>query len=161
MRKCKSGRLNGTAKRLLLQPKAALPLRFVWHNTLSAEPGPRRIAASGSALLAGSIKESMHMQNKNDPSVGERIREGRAKSGLSQLELAEKVNVSQPTISQWELGRQKPDSAQIEGLEAVLGGITKEGESSEQSLSAISIWLARAKCGSQWLPIWPGTQSIL
>jgi len=37
------------------------------------------------------------MQNKNDPSVGERIREGRAKSGLSQLELAEKVNVSQPT----------------------------------------------------------------
>lgn len=84
------------------------------------------------------------MQNRTDLSVGQRIRAGRAKSGLSQLELAEKVGVSQPTVSLWELSKQKPDSAQIERLEAVLGGITKEEESSEQSLPAISIWLARA-----------------
>ena len=76
------------------------------------------------------------MQNRTDLSVGQRIRAGRAKNGLSQLDLAEKVGVSQP--------KQKPDSAQIERLEAVLGGITKEEESSEQSLPAISIWLARA-----------------
>jgi transcriptional regulator with XRE-family HTH domain len=59
----------------------------------------------------------MHMQNKTEISLGQRIREGRAKSGLSQLELADKVGVSQPTASLWELGKQKPDPAQVKRLE--------------------------------------------
>ncbi len=66
------------------------------------------------------------------------------RSGLSQQELADKVGLSQPLISQWELGRSKPDAAQIAELEAVLGGITKEEDSSGQSLPVVSVWLARA-----------------
>jgi len=78
-----------------------------------------------------------------DQSLGDRIREGRLTSGLSQQELADKVRVSQPTVSLWELGRSRPDASQIEKLEAVLGVISREAEDPDQSVSPISIWLTR------------------
>jgi len=50
------------------------------------------------------------------------LKESRIKVGLSQNELAEKVAVTQATISNWEHGKGKPSSAQQETLKAVLVG---------------------------------------
>src|SRR5208283_4576012 len=68
----------------------------------------------------------------------------RINSGLSQKELAVKLGLTQPMISIWELGKSKPDRAQMDAIESILGGITKEEESSDQPLPAIATWLARA-----------------
>lgn len=56
-------------------------------------------------------------------SIGERIREERAKLGLSQEELAERLYVSRVTISHWETGKTLPD-VQSMMLLAQLCGIT-------------------------------------
>lgn len=79
-----------------------------------------------------------------EESIGEKIRTGRIKSGLSQQELAAKLIVSQPQISLWERGQSRPDHGQLEKLETVLGGITKEEESPDQSLPPVATWLARS-----------------
>lgn len=42
--------------------------------------------------------------------IGMRIRKYREKSGLSQKELAEKINVSNSRISNWEQGINRPDA---------------------------------------------------
>jgi transcriptional regulator with XRE-family HTH domain len=84
------------------------------------------------------------MAKNGEQSLGEKIKTGRIKSGISQQVLAGKLDVSQPLVSQWELGKAKPDKAQIEALESILGGITKEEDSPDQSLPPISIWLAGA-----------------
>lgn len=76
--------------------------------------------------------------------MAERIRAGRAKSGLLQQELAEKLGVTQPQISLWETNKQQPESDQIKRLQAVLGGITEDEPLTEQSLPPVAIWLARA-----------------
>lgn len=52
--------------------------------------------------------------------VGERIKEYRKLRGLSQVELAELIHVSQRTISSWEVGRTEPNMGAIEMLSAVL-----------------------------------------
>lgn len=83
------------------------------------------------------------MPRTNKDSLCERIRAGRAKSGLSQQELADKLGVSQPLVSLWERGKH-PDSEQIKRLQAVLGGITEDEPATEQSLPPVSIWLSRA-----------------
>ena len=83
------------------------------------------------------------MRKNGEQSIGERIKTARRNSGLSQQELAAKLDVSQPTVSIWELGKTKPDHAQIEAIESVLGGITKGEEFSDQPLPAIATWLAR------------------
>lgn len=41
--------------------------------------------------------------------LGERIRQNRIDKGLTQQDLAEMLNVSRPTISNWETGRSYPD----------------------------------------------------
>lgn len=41
-------------------------------------------------------------------SIGSRIREARKSRGISQKELAERVNVSQPTVANWEAGAHDP-----------------------------------------------------
>lgn len=54
-------------------------------------------------------------------SFGERMRRGRIKNAWSQSELAEKLTVTQGTISNWENGRGAPDRNQKARLREVLG----------------------------------------
>ncbi len=53
--------------------------------------------------------------------VGERIREHRAKMGLSQEELAQRALVSRPTLSHWETGRTLPDAQSLLILSQIFG----------------------------------------
>ena len=46
-------------------------------------------------------------------SLGEKIREQRKKAGLSQEQLAEKLNVSRQAITKWETGKGIPDVANL------------------------------------------------
>jgi transcriptional regulator with XRE-family HTH domain len=82
------------------------------------------------------------MAARDNADLAERIAASRSTSGLSQKELADKLSVSQPLISQFETGKAKPDARLLEKLEAVLGGITGEGVA-DQALPALSVWLAR------------------
>lgn len=53
--------------------------------------------------------------------TGKTIRELREKKKLTQKELAEKLMVSDKTVSKWETGRGLPDIGIIEDLAGVLG----------------------------------------
>jgi transcriptional regulator with XRE-family HTH domain len=75
--------------------------------------------------------------------IGKRIRDRRSTSGLSQLDLPDRLSVSQPLVSQWENGKAKPDPRQLEKLQEILGGITGEDEISDQTLPPIALWLSR------------------
>ncbi|MGN0569665.1 MAG: helix-turn-helix domain-containing protein [Candidatus Fimenecus sp.] len=57
----------------------------------------------------------------NNYITGSVIKKLREKQGLTQSGLAEKINVSDKTISKWETGKGLPDSALIEPLAAALG----------------------------------------
>ena len=50
----------------------------------------------------------------------------RKESGLTQMELARKLNVKQNTISNWENGKSKPDIITTTKLAEVLGVTTDE-----------------------------------
>ena len=45
----------------------------------------------------------------------------RHKKGLSQLELADKMYVTRPTVSRWESGNRLPDAVMLYRLSEVLG----------------------------------------
>lgn len=51
--------------------------------------------------------------------LGENILKLRKKSGLSQEELAEKLNVTRQTISNWELGETSPNPEQLKVLSKI------------------------------------------
>ena len=53
--------------------------------------------------------------------TGAVIRRIREKQGLTQLQLAEKINVSDKTVSKWETAKGFPDISLIESLAAALG----------------------------------------
>ena len=53
--------------------------------------------------------------------VGERIRENRARMGLSQEELEQRALVSRPTLSHWETGRTLPDAQSLLILSQIFG----------------------------------------
>lgn len=53
--------------------------------------------------------------------TGAMIKELREKQGLTQAQLAEKLSVSDKSISKWETGRGYPDISMIEPLAAALG----------------------------------------
>ena len=55
------------------------------------------------------------------------LKELRKESGLTQMELARKLNVKQNTISNWENGKSKPDIITTTKLAEVLGVTTDEG----------------------------------
>jgi len=80
---------------------------------------------------------------KGQPKLAKIIRERRVANGLSQQELAVRLDISQPQISLWEQARSKPSEKQIKALERILGGITREEEREVDSQSPISAWLAR------------------
>lgn len=54
------------------------------------------------------------------------LKELRKESGLTQMELAHKLNVKQNTISNWENGKSKPDIIMTTKLAEVLGVTTDE-----------------------------------
>jgi len=56
------------------------------------------------------------------------IRERRAAAGLSQSELAQKVEVTQPIVSQWERGIAEPSSLALEKLRVALGETDQAAE---------------------------------
>lgn len=76
-----------------------------------------------------------------------RFREGRLRAGLSQGQLAERLEVSQPTISSWERGRSKPSGKQFELIVRILGDDTSTSEESEQDHagSPYGGWLTRSR----------------
>ncbi len=53
--------------------------------------------------------------------IGDRIREHRKKLGMTQRELAEKIDVSTQAVSKWECGTGMPDISQIVPLSQALG----------------------------------------
>lgn len=53
--------------------------------------------------------------------VGMNIRQARARIGLSQTALAERIGEDQPSISKWELGRAMPRPAALTALAGALG----------------------------------------
>ena len=55
----------------------------------------------------------------------DKILELRKKSGLSQEEMAEKLNVSRQTISRWEVGTAQPDAGNLRQL-SLLFGVTAD-----------------------------------
>ena len=54
-------------------------------------------------------------------SIGKRLYEARKNAGLSQEEVAEKLNVARQTISKWELDETIPDLKQGEALSKIYG----------------------------------------
>ena len=87
-------------------------------------------------------------------STGERIRRNRIRNGLSQIDLAEKLQVSQMTVSNWETGKvalkpdQKSRAFEILGIEKSSSGLKTADEDllpEEQGPSAIGAWLSRVR----------------
>ena len=72
-----------------------------------------------------------------------RIRELRVRAGLSQGELAEKIGVSQVTISNWETKRSAPRKEQSAKLGRILGlGLPEEGGANP---SPIAAWVSKSR----------------
>lgn len=71
------------------------------------------------------------------------LRELRVRAGWSQAELAEKLDVSQGTISNWETGRSEPRPDQRKALVAVLG--TSESVDYTAGSSPLAAWLKQAR----------------
>jgi transcriptional regulator with XRE-family HTH domain len=76
------------------------------------------------------------------------IREARINAGLSQAELAEKMGVSQPRVSQWENGKSPPSPEQLKQLGEVLD-LSNAGEGTANA-SPIAAWLAAARARRGW-----------
>lgn len=75
------------------------------------------------------------------------LRQARIRAGLSQGELAGKVNVAQPTISNWERGKGQPSEAQKKLLETILG---PTGSGAISDASPLAAWLAKARLQKNW-----------
>lgn len=54
-------------------------------------------------------------------SIGEKIKDSRNKKGITQQELARKLNLSRSAVSNWEVGRNYPDLDSIVLLSDILG----------------------------------------
>lgn len=52
---------------------------------------------------------------------GQELKRRREAAGLSQLEAAARVGVSQPTWSKWESGTHAPRGKRVDAIDAVLG----------------------------------------
>lgn len=77
--------------------------------------------------------------------VGESIRAARKRNALSQKELAEKLETTQATISNWETAKQEPDSSAREKLQTVLGeGIfAADARAVAGDTSVLATWLSK------------------
>jgi transcriptional regulator with XRE-family HTH domain len=86
--------------------------------------------------------------------IGTRLRRARLEQGLAQGILAEKIGVSQATISNWEKGRGRPDAQETKKLERILGifnqptksaKVAKGEESGPPEGRAFGDWLRGAR----------------
>ena len=83
--------------------------------------------------------------------IGKRLRRVRIEQGLSQGVLAEKLKVSQTTISNWEQGRGKPDEAEIKKLERILGEFNKSIKSAKGGTAEKDVPYSEARPFADWL----------
>lgn len=79
-----------------------------------------------------------------------RIRKARLGAGLSQQEVADRLSVSQVTVSNWERGRVEPRAANLTALEALLGELTPDEDDTTAAVtvdgpSPFGVWLARTR----------------
>jgi transcriptional regulator with XRE-family HTH domain len=63
--------------------------------------------------------------------IGARLRRARLDQGVAQGVLAEKVGVSQATISNWEKGKGRPDDKETKRIERVLGRFNRAVQSTK------------------------------
>jgi ribosome-binding protein aMBF1 (putative translation factor) len=73
-------------------------------------------------------------------SISKYIKERRKENGLSQKELADRLDSHQPIISSWEKGNAKPDKKTISKIEKILGPIDEQVSDSVDN-SDFSVWL--------------------
>ena len=74
--------------------------------------------------MSGHLFTSHHMTNQGGVQV--KIKELRLKAGLTQVQLAKKMNVDQAAVSRWETGETKPLRKCHKKLAKVLGSTLEE-----------------------------------
>ncbi|MFN8658890.1 MAG: helix-turn-helix domain-containing protein, partial [Candidatus Obscuribacterales bacterium] len=90
--------------------------------------------------------DSQGVRQDHGSTDGARLRLARIQAGLSQLEVAEKVRVSQGTISNWENDRSSPDLGEANQLEKLLGFSTEDEQNREvDGPSPIGVWLNKKR----------------
>jgi transcriptional regulator with XRE-family HTH domain len=79
--------------------------------------------------------------------IGDAIRVARKQNALTQKELASKLNITQATISNWEIGRGEPDDANKERLQSILGAgtLSQKTTGQQDESSVLAAWLSRAR----------------
>jgi transcriptional regulator with XRE-family HTH domain len=79
--------------------------------------------------------------------IGEIIRATRKQEALSQSELAKQLNVTQATVSNWEIGKFEPDKTQKEKLQSIFGAdiFSHEPTHQRQESSVLATWLSKAR----------------
>ena len=86
----------------------------------------------------------MSKKDLNGNDIAAILRERRRANGLSQQELAARLNMAQPSISLWERGKGAPSRDQLQQLEGILGGFsTAKNQGSDVELSPIAVWVFR------------------
>lgn len=75
------------------------------------------------------------------------LKEARISAGLSQAELAEKIGVFAPYISNWETGKKEPSESQLESRRKVLD-LGEDGASTD--VSPVAAWLTKARSERGW-----------
>lgn len=72
-------------------------------------------------------------------SFGSRLKQARLSEGISQSELAAKLSVSQPLISNWELGNFAPNSEMIAEIEKIFGKIGDKAAPQDQRTELVTL----------------------
>ena len=82
---------------------------------------------------------------EKDQQIGEPHPRATARKCSVQAELAERLDVHQPTISFWGKGKAAPTKDQLKKLNKILGGITSSDKVTEaESQTPVAAWLSRA-----------------
>ncbi len=88
-------------------------------------------------VLARPGQSSPKFENSQDVTIGERIRIARKKLDLNQVQLAERLGVSQPTVANWESGVHDPRRLMLakisETLSVPLNWLTEGARSQTES----------------------------